>query len=538
MSDGCWVQFWDDDAFRGATLRFDGPKSVNNLDDYTQSDGKKEGDEPDSLKTGSRSWLVVYKDDDYEGRNAMFGPNTEISDLGQYDMGGNISSFQLFDTRPSWFVESTEGGPFATEVSDSVVNATDVNNYLRTMISAALNLIPVVGGTLGTLVGGLWPDPDNDDQVWGSTQNYINQAVAGVYWQITYTNLNDMLNSLYGAARRFVDTPDSEYDAKVDNFSNLFDTVNNAAAYFVDEVAPESKLSFFMPYATLQLATLRENLQHYAYYHGSEPSAEYREQLTREIQGLIANYQNLLELASERIIARRLELIVVQEDSRDNYLVVDLLTGWRGLITNRTEADWHQQQAKDQVANQLALTLALSNAPSQLWAWFDPEKPLPVTAPQIDYAVGPFGDYQGATEFDQRAEGKVLTQLSMWSGSLIDALQVSFDGVAQDKVGGNGGAVQSLSLDRSSVIQSAGGYQTGLINALHFTTNDGRTISGGVEGTNSNAFFDVQPLPGATATWLTGLSGQSLQGASSTDNIKALTFHWRCELSIAPPPGS
>jgi hypothetical protein len=44
---------------------------------------------------------VVYKDDNYEGRNAMFGPNTEVADLDDYDMGGNISSFKMFDTRPS-----------------------------------------------------------------------------------------------------------------------------------------------------------------------------------------------------------------------------------------------------------------------------------------------------------------------------------------------------------------------------------------------------------------------------------------------------
>ncbi|GAB2898471.1 hypothetical protein GCM10027278_18100 [Paralcaligenes ginsengisoli] len=53
MSDGCWVQFWDHNDFAEPTRRIDaeGPtKSVNNMDDYKQSDGDKLGDEPDSLK--------------------------------------------------------------------------------------------------------------------------------------------------------------------------------------------------------------------------------------------------------------------------------------------------------------------------------------------------------------------------------------------------------------------------------------------------------------------------------------------------------
>lgn len=532
MTDGCWVQFWDDDAFQGATLRFDGPKNVNDLDDYIQSDGDKEGDEPDSLKTGSRAWLIVYKDDDYGGKQASFGPNTEVSNLDDYGLGGNISSFKLYDYRPATFTESKVGGPYATEVADTTVNADTVNNLLRTAVSTSLGLIPYIGGTISSLVSGLWPDVNNQDQLWASQQNYINQVVAGAYWQGIYNDLDDRLNSLYQAAKRFADTPESQKDAKVDNFTNLFDTVNNDAAYFVDPIYPESKLGFFLPYATLRLATLRENLQHYEYYHDEPLTEEYRLALTAEITGLITQYQGLLLMARDRVIARRLEMIVVQEDSRDVYVVVDLYSGWRGYPSNRSKADYHLLQTKDWVHNVVALKLDLSSAVSQLWAWFDPAKAMPVTAPEIDYATGPHGEYQGATAFEHRAGGRTLTRLSMWSGSLIDALQVSFDGVAQAKAGGSGGAQQNLDLNGSVVVQAVNGYQTGLVNALTFTTNDGRTMSGGNGGTNPNALFDNPPLPGASATWLTGISGEARSGSTSNDNVKAVTFHWRCRLDI------
>jgi hypothetical protein len=45
---------------------------------------------------------------------------------------------------------------------------------------------------------------------------------------------------------------------------------------------------------------------------------------------------------------------------------------------------------------------------------------------------------------------------------------------------------------------------------------------------------------GVAATWLPGgkvLSGEALQGSASTDNVKALTFHWRCTLAIDSEQG-
>jgi hypothetical protein len=535
QTDGCWVQFWDDDACKGATLRFDGPAMVYDLDDYYQSNGSKEGDEPDSLRTGSRSWLVVYKDDDYQGRNVGFGPNSQIDDLDDYDMGGNISSFKLTDYRPADFVDAAKGNPTATETDSDGINAETVNNYFRTVVAAALNLIPAVGGALGTLVGGLWPDVGNDEQVWACYQNYINQAVAGVYWQLVYSELNARLQSLFDAAKRYADTPVDEHDSKVVNFNNLFDLVNDDEPYFVDEQAPERKLGFLAPYATLRLAALRENLQNYLYYHGTEPTEEYRQVLTDEIQSLIPKYQGLLDTARDRIVAERKNLVIIEEDGRDLYRVIDLYSGWRGALTDRSEADYHIVQYKERVGNNLTMLLDIHNAIGQLWHWFDPEVTDPVTAPVITYAVGPFGDYQPADAFEQAAGTGRVTQVTLWSGSLVDALQLTVDGVPLGRVGGNGGSEQRLELGDGETIVSANGYATGVINALGFTTSTGRTIYGGQDGGSEYRRFEVLPLVGSEGTELVGLSGYATYGSEATDDIKALTFHWRCSLSIEDP---
>lgn len=542
MSDGCWVQFWDDEDCKGATKRFDaegGSRFVNNLDDYLQSDGDKEGNEPDSLETGSRSWLVVYKDDNYEGDSASFGPNSQINDLDKYGVGGNISSFKLYDTRPSWFVDSAKGNPTTIETDDGIVNAQTVNNYFRTVVAAAFNLIPEVGGAIGTLIGGLWPDAKNRDQTWACYQNYLNQAIAGVYWQLTYESLNDILKSLYNAADSYVKTPNSDHEFKKQSFLNLYDLVNNTESFFVDESAPEKRYSFLAPYASLRLATLRENLQHYNYYYGSEPSDELRRMLTKEIQDSITLYQKLLSDARNRIVNTRKQQIVIESArSPYPYRVVDRYNGYAQGASSRDDATYIQEMYTDKVINQLAFTLDVHNTIGQLWVYFDPDRivPDPLPLPTLSYAIGPFGWYQKVERFVQMTESGRVTEVALWTGDLVDSLELYIDGVGQGRVGGDGdGGYKALSLAQDERIVAANGYATGLINALGFTASNGKSIYGGKDGGYEKDRFDVQPLEGSVDTrlvGLTGFAGVKPGDPTNWDNLKAITFHWKCELSL------
>ncbi|MFY0523685.1 jacalin-like lectin [Archangium gephyra] len=551
MSDGCWVQFWDHDGFQtlategnpnppeNPTLRIDakdGSISVNNLDAYKQSDGDKAGDEPDSLKTGSRSWLVVYKDKDFKGRSASFGPNSEIKDLDAYGMGGNISSFKLFDYRPPSFVDSShQSTTTALETDGGPVSAQTVNNVFRNTVAASLNFIPVVGGALGTVIGGLWPDVNNRDQVWGSYQNYLNQAIAGVYWQITYESLNDTLESLYKSAKRYVDTPDEEHAFKADNFRALYDLVNNTESYFINEEVPEKRYMFLAPYASLRLATLREHLEHFDFYYGKEPSEETRGQLAAEIRRSIDLYRKLLGDARDRILhGRRQKIITTRLGPSTALYLVDQYNGHTEHIEEK-EREERTCQYADRVINQLALTLDTHNAIGQLWEYFDPKVPGPVRSPTLSYATGPYGWYQKVEPFSQVATGGRITELAMWTGTVVDALELSIDGVAQGRVGAKGdGGRSSLILADGERIVSVNGYQTGLINALRFTTSQGRVLEGGRDEGIDVRRFEVHPMEGSLDTRLVGLTGQAGVGSGGDLNIKAITFCWSCELPIAP----
>lgn len=543
MTDGCWVQFWDDDGCKGATLRFDAEGSVlavGNLDDYTQSDGSKEGNEPDSLETGSRAWLIVYKDAAYGGKNVGFGPNSRIDDLDDYGMGGNISSFRLYDYRPPLFVDAGKGAPTAIE-SDGYVNAETVNGFFRTVVASAVTLIPGVGSALSTLVKGLWPDAGNKDQTWASYQNYVNQAVAGVYWQMTYESLNDALESLYISARNYVDTSEADPSFKSENFINLYSLVNTYEPFFIDDTVPEKRFSFLVPFATLRLLTLRENLQNFSYYYGSSPSEETQASLKQEIQNSIKHYRKLLNSARDQIIERRGNMIVTVDNS-----LIDLYNGYRSITTPDYDVE---KTYRKTVENQLALALDIHNAIGQLWNYCDPDVaiPDPIPPPTLEYATGPFGLYQqwrypDYQEFDQEATNGQITRVEMWARpDMVAGFELYISGIGQGRVGGEGEEHVVLAMAGGERIDQANGFvdssgQYPFIKALGFTTNAGHSVQAGGYGdpNRGHTYIDVKPLNGSVDTRLIGLSGEQREG----DNLKVITFHWQCELAFDPPADS
>jgi len=536
MSDGCWIQFWDDKNCTGATLRFDedtgsGARLVSDLDDYQQSDGDKEGNEPDSLVTGSRAWLVVYKDDDFGGSEAMFGPNTRVDVLDDYGFGGNISSFKLYDYRPSWFNETTAGSAVAYEANDESINAQTVNNLFRTVVGAALTLIPGVGSALSILVRGLWPDVDNRDQVWGAFQNYLNQSIAGVYWQLSYEYLNDTLESLYKAAEDFVEISEDAHQAKTDAFKNLYNEVNNNESYFVDEQTPEKRFSFLVPFATLRLATLQENLRNYAYYYGSEPSQAEVDRLTAEIKESIDLYLGLLTDARTRILGHRDQMIFVEDD---NYLI-DLYSGKRTMMSEPDTLDSRRYYAEN-VLNKLALRLDEHMAVSQLWPHFDPDVTTPVEPPVLTWIDGPMGYYwYEVPDFSQMAGDGQISRIDLWTYSdgpnpeQQNGLELYIDGVGKGRVGGEGGRQSTLDLTSNETVVEVSGNST--LRYLRFFSDTGKEVSAGDPYYSVNFTFAL--LPDTANGRLIGVSGSA--GKTPDDpvafaNVKAIAAHWRCEL--------
>lgn len=104
----CYVQFWENkNKEDGGYHQFNGPTQDPNLsnnywDGKNQNFSNEMDDAISSMQTGSQSWVIIYSENDYTGKQYLVGPNSYIPDLSKIspDMDNTIASFQLFDAAP------------------------------------------------------------------------------------------------------------------------------------------------------------------------------------------------------------------------------------------------------------------------------------------------------------------------------------------------------------------------------------------------------------------------------------------------------
>lgn len=109
----CWVQFWERQDYEGGTITFNGPFDCPDMGEYElkNPDGIDKGldDQVDSLKTGSQTWLELYRGKDYQDSYLRVPPDSSYSDLDDLGLGDASNSFILYDTRPvSWPISQLE----------------------------------------------------------------------------------------------------------------------------------------------------------------------------------------------------------------------------------------------------------------------------------------------------------------------------------------------------------------------------------------------------------------------------------------------
>ncbi|WCM90092.1 hypothetical protein [Acidovorax sp. NCPPB 3576] len=540
-TDGCWVQFYDGEKKSGGTKRFDGPLDVADLNDYTFSTGEKGGDETDSLVLGSRAWIQVFKDDDYGGKTAYFYPNQTIEDLDAYGMGGTIDSFKLYDYQPASFPAPTTV-TWAVEDNDGVVSASTINNFFRTALGSALMLVPVVGAALKTMVYGLWPDPrTNKEQAWASFQNYISQVVGTVYDQLIDKELTIKLQGLYNVMRNYVESTESE---RAGNFTALINTLDFLEPSFLDVEDPQKTLKFSLPFGSIMLLTMREEILFHEEIFGDRLSPDERAKRVRRLQEKIDVYQAAIAAARAELLALRATMIKLQDNSSitvDKWTPYDTYSGWRGVEEYsggaKRRAEYAAAKHTEVVTNELAWQIDQNTAQTQLWSWTNPDNLTPIRAPEVVFVEGPYGDFQESTRFSAVADdGKRITQVRVRAGDLIDSLEVFIDGTStgvQGRTGDTNAAPFEVALATGQSIINSKGRSSTLINALGFTADNGQSFLAGSPG---NSGFDSHAPEGTADGRLVGLSGYSLNGTTTGCNLKVLTFHWYCTLPLPEKP--
>lgn len=102
----CWADFWESEDREGGYKRFNGPAEVSDLKQYEFDNGKEVEDDVDSLATGTSSWLVVFKDKNYEDTFLRVPPGSYYSNMDEFGLGDNIESFRLYDQQPTFWPSS------------------------------------------------------------------------------------------------------------------------------------------------------------------------------------------------------------------------------------------------------------------------------------------------------------------------------------------------------------------------------------------------------------------------------------------------
>lgn len=92
----CWLDVWDGPGFRGATDRLCGPLGEADMNDLPNADRGDWGDAIRSLKTGPKTYLVAWEDDDFHDTQIRVGPNESLESLrGVVNLDENIDSIKV-----------------------------------------------------------------------------------------------------------------------------------------------------------------------------------------------------------------------------------------------------------------------------------------------------------------------------------------------------------------------------------------------------------------------------------------------------------
>eukprot|EP00092_Neocalanus_flemingeri_P095625 GFUD01121662.1.p1 GENE.GFUD01121662.1~~GFUD01121662.1.p1 ORF type:complete len:171 (-),score=6.46 GFUD01121662.1:77-589(-) len=138
--------------------------------------------------------------------------------------------------------------------------------------------------------------------------------------------------------------------------------------------------------------------------------------------------------------------------------------------------------------------------------------------------AGPFGGTSGTPFTDSRfTTYGYPTQVQIWAGGIIDAIQVRYGATEAPKHGGDGGTLHTVNLESGELITAINGTygnqwgNTFVVCQLTITTNNGRSF-GPYCGVQCDTPFN-SINPGCNFSFVSGRSGQFLV---------SLLFHWCC----------
>lgn len=517
-----WVSFYESDDFQGGNVTYTTKTSVSNFKSVNLSNGKSANDEMDSLKLGPSSWLETYTDANYSGNKSSFEPNTIVRRLDDFVVGDRISSFKLYDAKPSGWQ-----GPSQPKTKGNVahldLSADNVLTRFGSVVSGVVTLIPEVGGVISGIVKFLWPNLNNPEDVWNDVKA---QAKALLQDLLDEQKAADMEKRLQGLGLLLTDyvTTSLGTPQKGQRFTQILGELDLDEPYFFDQTSPEKTLTYFVNLGTIEIAVLREQYEHYAEIYStpgnpvSDPDQGTHLQI---LQARIKRYCDAANQARARAMEWRKSLVSIEVTGKSLtgtcYNVVDRYDGWHTAENNydlgEVQSD-HDKRVKI-VENQYGAALDILLFPMRIWRYFDPKTPEHPKLTALYYAAGPFGGKTG-TPFTDSPGDEAVTEILVRSGTRVDGIQLTYGETKGPLHGGSSGSPTSIALEPDETIIAAYGKYGDTVDQMFFRTSKGREVGGG--GPGGVSWSSIAPGENPTLAHIAGIQGSS--------SLESITLYW------------
>lgn len=363
----------------------------------------------------------------------------------------------------------------------SLEQLNSLNNAIETIYTAALNLIPEVGGTVATLVAGFWPHP-GDQKEWESMIQVAESAIeAYVNEEITQEVLSECSATLQGVENVLTlyvsaaQNPDFTTSQKNQRYNDAVTTLVNAYPQFKLDGYQYALLSSYIQLVTLSVFLLRDGVQFTEELGFNDAESE-------EQQTLLTTLVDDANIYSARLFDPLMNSVTQQYGSGDNaWTPINGLNRFWALSVN--DYLYYYNYLVDGMLN----------------------GPIPVNTREIySDLFGSFIDNCPPISITSASDKPLIDGLQLWGYSNVDAVVQSYDGVWGPRLGdalsdgwggsdnpphGWNGPVESDNpVYKVSLRRGTGGW----INAIQVTFKnlDTTNVTGGGDTAGNYSFVD------------------------------------------------
>ncbi len=491
-----------------------------------------------SLATGPTAWVQLK---DVYGNAWCFGPNSFITDLGQYYVNSrefdtySLASVNVSDSMPTdWDTSCTNAVPQMVLNIQQYATA----NKLEGLVSSLVGDIPAIGDTLSFLMNALWPTGFSTTVVWDDLQQYIYSVLGNLIDQADLKVLNNSLSSLSQDINDLyldITTGSPGIDTAGD-FNNIILILNQDEPYFIggDKSGsygqPEKQLSYQVAFCSIELVMRVEAAYNYTAISGEDPVPDittYRTDLDQKV----SDYPSILQKQSvPNAVTWRKNQLVIKGSGNDQY-VYDSYNGFiYGQNLDTDSANSLLTTVQDYVGSQYQQQLELFILPSYLWGYLGtsnldltpPQKPIPIQKP-YDIQVGSMTAV--GTPFTLNFGLSSLKGLTMWGGNdcqYVYGIQFVYGDQQSPVYGTQQGKTVSATFAADESIVGVYGRAGEYMDQLFFRTMNSafdQSRDLGLGGGGGDPFY--QPAPSGVPATLIGVSGYVYLGY-----LSQLTLHY------------